>query len=308
MLNSDSAESRVAVIGMGNMGCALARALLHNGQRVVVWNRTAEKCRPLADEGAIIAVSPADAVRNSDLIILCLIDKPASEAVLRELGATVSLAGRTLVNLSTGTVAELKRVAALVEARQGLYLDGGIMCYPKDIGRQETAILYSGSREGFVAHGLKLAALGGNQKYLGADPTTATIAYLALYAFYFGALGAYFEGVALAAAAAGISPEAFGALSPVMIDMLVDGIATATNRISRGDYAGDQAPIDVHVAGQEIVRLAAQAAGTPHATNDAFLAYCKMAQDRGFGSMDIARLFDAMAPKTHENVPSISGL
>jgi 3-hydroxyisobutyrate dehydrogenase-like beta-hydroxyacid dehydrogenase len=45
----------VSVIGMGAMGSALARALLHNGHRVTVWNRTSAKAEPLARDGADLA-------------------------------------------------------------------------------------------------------------------------------------------------------------------------------------------------------------------------------------------------------------
>ena len=39
--------SEVIVIGLGNMGSALARALLENGRAVTVWNRSSEKAAPL---------------------------------------------------------------------------------------------------------------------------------------------------------------------------------------------------------------------------------------------------------------------
>jgi phosphoglycerate dehydrogenase-like enzyme len=42
-----NAQSEVSVIGLGAMGSALARALLHNGDRVTVWNRTSAKAEPL---------------------------------------------------------------------------------------------------------------------------------------------------------------------------------------------------------------------------------------------------------------------
>ena len=50
---SESKQSQdVSVIGIGNMGSALAEALIANGHRVTVWNRTAAKCEALADAGA----------------------------------------------------------------------------------------------------------------------------------------------------------------------------------------------------------------------------------------------------------------
>src|SRR5277367_6267637 len=52
---------KVAFIGLGRMGSAIARNLLKAGHEVTVYNRTREKAEPLAAEGAKIADSPAAA-------------------------------------------------------------------------------------------------------------------------------------------------------------------------------------------------------------------------------------------------------
>src|SRR2546430_16775762 len=53
---------RVAVLGTGIMGAPMARNLLKAGFRVRVWNRTPDKARVLAAEGADLAETPADAI------------------------------------------------------------------------------------------------------------------------------------------------------------------------------------------------------------------------------------------------------
>ncbi|WP_323993229.1 NAD(P)-binding domain-containing protein [Nguyenibacter sp. L1] len=288
----DSAS--VTILGLGSMGGALAKALLRGGVKLTVWNRTPARAHALAHDGAVVASSVFEAVQLSDLTIICMIDKAASEAAL--LGADIpGLSGRTIVDLSTGDAEVALRIASYVEGRHGFYLNGGIMCYPKDIGKPKTVILYAGKRDAFIAHENTLSILAGSQKYLGENPRTAVLAYLALYAFYFGALASYFEGAALARAG-NVDPGQFKDLSAIMVDMLTDGIATATDRIVRSDYFGDQASVDVHVSGQEIVRDACATHGTPHAATDAFLSYCKLAQDAGDGEKDIASIFLPMTP------------
>ena len=37
----------ISVIGLGDMGSALARTLLNNGYSVTVWNRSADKAGPI---------------------------------------------------------------------------------------------------------------------------------------------------------------------------------------------------------------------------------------------------------------------
>src|SRR5918996_263690 len=52
-------KGEVSVIGLGAMGSALARALLSNGHRVTVWNRTSAKAEALVQDGAVLAHSAA---------------------------------------------------------------------------------------------------------------------------------------------------------------------------------------------------------------------------------------------------------
>lgn len=285
----------VSVLGLGAMGSVLARTLLNAGLDVTVWNRSPERASALVHEGARQAASASEAIQASPLTIVCMIDKAAALSVLQALEPGLSLSGKTLVNMSTGTVDDVTLSAAWVDRHDGHYIDGGIMCYPKDIGGAATTILYSGNIDAYHTHGQTLKLLAGNPKFLGADPTACTPAYLALYAFYFGAFAAWIEGAVLASTA-GVSAEAFKTLSPIMTDMLVEGINTAADRITAGNYSGEQASVDVHVAGQEVVLDALVRAKAPHASTDAYLTYCRQAQAAGMGDWDIAALFKAMHP------------
>ncbi|MFK3972977.1 NAD(P)-dependent oxidoreductase [Pseudomonas sp. NPDC087358] len=290
------ANTSVSILGLGAMGGVLARTLMQAGCAVTVWNRNAERATPLVEAGATLAGDVQTALLASDLTIICMIDKLACETVLHSLGPSLDLGARTIVNMSTGTVEDVVRLAGWADEHNARYLDAGILCYPKDIGAAKTAILYSGSPEAWHSHQPTLKILAGNPRYLGADPKSCTPAYLALYAFYFGAFAAWLEGAVLAASA-GVSVDAFKHLSSIMTDMLVDGIATAADRITHDNYSGEQASVDVHVAGQEVVLDALTSANVPHASTDAYLAYCRMAQAAGMGEQDIAALYKAMHPE-----------
>lgn len=295
MPSTELLDNTVSVLGLGAMGKALARALLRGGCQVTVWNRSPRNGIALGQEGASIAATAAEAISASRLTITCMIDKQATEEVLQRLPEELDLSGCTIVNLSTGSVADVKRLTTLVNNRHGEYLDGGIMCYPKDIGATDTAILYAGNEAAYHQHEPTLRKLAGRPTYLGSDPCACAPTYLALYATYFGALAAWMEGAVLASTA-GVGIQTFERLSSIVTDMLIDGVGTAANRIAVNDYSGDQASINVHIAGQEIVLQGLKDAKAPHATTDAYLSYCKMAQDQRMGELDIACLFKAMHP------------
>jgi 3-hydroxyisobutyrate dehydrogenase len=57
-------NATVAVLGTGIMGAAMARNLLAAGMEVRVWNRTREKADPLAEDGAAVTASPAQATEG----------------------------------------------------------------------------------------------------------------------------------------------------------------------------------------------------------------------------------------------------
>ncbi|GAA1277534.1 NAD(P)-dependent oxidoreductase [Saccharothrix xinjiangensis] len=72
----------VALLGTGLMGAGMARSLLRAGLDVVVWNRSADKARPLAEAGAAVAEDPATAVQGADVVLTMLFDADATAEVM----------------------------------------------------------------------------------------------------------------------------------------------------------------------------------------------------------------------------------
>jgi 3-hydroxyisobutyrate dehydrogenase len=65
-------DAVVAVLGTGIMGAAMARNLVSAGMEVRVWNRSREKARPLAEDGAKVAGSPAETgYGEEDMATVC---------------------------------------------------------------------------------------------------------------------------------------------------------------------------------------------------------------------------------------------
>ena len=77
-------KRKVALLGTGIMGSAMARNLLRAGHEVHVWNRDQAKTFPLADAGAQAAASPAQAVAGVDVVVTMLFDAAAVTEVVRQ--------------------------------------------------------------------------------------------------------------------------------------------------------------------------------------------------------------------------------
>jgi 3-hydroxyisobutyrate dehydrogenase-like beta-hydroxyacid dehydrogenase len=95
--------AKLAFVGLGLMGTPMATRLLEAGHDLTVWNRTTGKTRPLAERGAAVASTPAQAAANVDAVITMVADPEALEQVA--LGAdglaTVLTPGQLLIDMST---------------------------------------------------------------------------------------------------------------------------------------------------------------------------------------------------------------
>jgi glyoxylate/succinic semialdehyde reductase len=83
--------TKIAYLGLGIMGSGMAANLLQAGHEVTVWNRSADRCAPLVEKGAKQAHTPAEAVADAEVIMYCMGDDKAVEAVVW--GADGILAG-----------------------------------------------------------------------------------------------------------------------------------------------------------------------------------------------------------------------
>lgn len=91
---------KIAFLGLGHMGAAMARQLLGTGHPLTVWNRSPEKAGPLVTEGAALAASPAEAVRDAEVVITMLAGPDALDAVADAI-VPVLRPGTTWVEMST---------------------------------------------------------------------------------------------------------------------------------------------------------------------------------------------------------------
>jgi 3-hydroxyisobutyrate dehydrogenase len=133
---------RVAVLGTGIMGAPMARNLLKAGFQVRVWNRTADKARVLAAEGADLADTPADAVREAAFVITMLTDAAAVLAVMGQAAESVPDGAVWLQTSMVGT--DVERVAGLAEDHGITFVDCPVLGTRETAKRGRLVVLASG--------------------------------------------------------------------------------------------------------------------------------------------------------------------
>lgn len=112
-------QMKIAFLGLGLMGRAVARHILEQGHMVTVWNRTAAAAEPLVAAGATLAPTPAAATREAEVVFTMLHDDAALESVLFDQGALAAMPVDAVhVSLSTISVPLAKRLQAEHADRQ----------------------------------------------------------------------------------------------------------------------------------------------------------------------------------------------
>ncbi len=118
---------KVAVLGIGLMGYRMAQRLLEAGHEVHVWNRTHERAAPLADLGATVHASAAQAAAAAECVITMLENGPVVGEVLFGLGAAQAMAAGTLViDMSSIRPSEARDHAARLGERGVAHLDAPV--------------------------------------------------------------------------------------------------------------------------------------------------------------------------------------
>ncbi len=280
----------VTVIGLGNMGAALARLLVAAGHPITVWNRTPAKAAPLAELGARVAADEAAAVAASQLTIVCVAQYEQVEAILDAAG---DLTGRTIVNLTWGTAQDARAMRERVEARSATYLDGSILGYPQDMGTERSTILYAGDRAQYDAIEPLLRPLS-RTRYAGEDAAAPNVIGSATgVVFYHTALGAYFEATAYASRF-GVEPSAMTDLMDDMLELLRRSFRRAEEQIAAGSYETDQASNQIHYDAGLICREDIRSVGQSAALMGAFCDMLEPLIEAGKGDWSIASLHDEL--------------
>lgn len=118
-------STNIAFLGIGLMGDPMARRLLQAGFPVTVWNRTRAKADVLAEAGAKVAATAAEAVRDAAIVISMLEAGPVVGQVLD--AALADLAPDTLwIDMSSTRQSEAQQFHARLRERACHFIDAPV--------------------------------------------------------------------------------------------------------------------------------------------------------------------------------------
>jgi len=161
MLDMTTDSNRIAFLGVGLMGAPMARCLLAAGHRLTAWNRSREKAEALAPLGARVAGSPAEAVREADIVIVMLENGSIVEQVLFAQGAAeATKPGAVVVDMSSIKPAEAQDHARRFAERRVHHVDAPVSGGTVGAEQGTLAIMAGGEPEVFARVELILCAMG----------------------------------------------------------------------------------------------------------------------------------------------------
>lgn len=137
----------LAFIGTGMMGRPMVENLLADGDSVTLWNRTAESARPLANRGATLAGSAAEACAGKTLVLSCLSDDDAVQSVFDRDDVLAALGASGAVHLSMSTISArcAEGLAARHEEVGARYVAAPILGRPDFVAARRQGYLISGA-------------------------------------------------------------------------------------------------------------------------------------------------------------------
>jgi 3-hydroxyisobutyrate dehydrogenase-like beta-hydroxyacid dehydrogenase len=288
-----SVQDEVSVIGLGAMGATLARLLLRNGYRVTVWNRTNAKAEPLVGDGAILAPSPAAAVAASPIVVVCVHDYKAANSILDTKEAASSLAGRVLVQLTTGSPREARESEAWARQQGGAYLDGAIQAAPSQMARPDTTILISGAESAFRRSEPVLKIFGGNVKYLSEEVGAASAMDLAILSYLYGAGLGFFHG-ARVAESEGFRVDQYGSLVAEVSPIFGEFFKHEGAVIQSGNFEVSESPLKISVEATERLAQTAREGGINSEFPEFVSGFFKKAAAAGYENEEVAALIKVL--------------
>jgi 3-hydroxyisobutyrate dehydrogenase len=279
-----STPEPVAVLGIGAMGHGMAASALRAGIPTIVWNRKMETTRDLADLGAHVAETAADAARQAAIVVTMVTDADAVLSIARDQGMLAALApGAIWAQMSTIGVAGIDRVAAMAGAERPdvMLLDAPVSGSKDPAERGELTIFASGPGEARARVAPLFNALGQRTIWVG-ETGTGTRLKLVNNTWLAFATEAVAASVALA--------RRLGLEAETVVDALGGGPlvspwqAAKLQRIAGGEFSAQFA---LALALKD-VRLALQAAGDGQFAALACLAdEWQRAVDQGLGGQDL---------------------
>jgi 3-hydroxyisobutyrate dehydrogenase len=276
-----------AFLGTGLLGTGMAEGALGRGDAVSVWNRTLARAEGLAEHGATLAPTPAEAVMGADVVHLVLTNDAAVDGVLAQLESSVPdlvHRGVPLVDHSTTSPAGTAARAAQLWGRGVTYLHAPVFMSPNAARAAQGTVIVAGPRDGFEAHEAKLTPMCAVLRHVGERADLAAIMKLFGNAMNLSMLHGLADILSMARGLDVTPEQALAVFGIIDVRYVIEGRGRAM-------AAGQYDPLwTVDVARKDVALMLACAPGEPFGALAAIDHALDALQQAGAGELDVAVL------------------
>lgn len=281
--------TKVTVLGTGIMGAGMARSLMREGLDVTVWNRSTDKAKPLADDGATVAGTAADAVAGVDVVITMLFDVAAVADVM-DTALEPMASGAVWVQSSTVGVDGTDRLAELARAQGVDFLDVPVLGTKLPAENGQLVVLASGPSTLRARVTGVFDAIGARTQWVGETPGDASRLKLAVNAWIATVVNGVAQSIALTRGL-GLDPRQFlDAVSGQAID--APYVQLKGKAMIDGDYS-PSFELDGVIKDVDLILAAMEGAGTATTLATALRDRLDDSSHEGHGEQDMAAVISA---------------
>ena len=282
----------VALLGTGAMGAGMGRNIARAGLPLRVWNRNAERAQPLAEDGAVVCHSAAEAVKGADVVVTMLWDADSVAHVLADLKDAVR-PGAVLLQCSTVGVEGCERLDALAEQLGLVHVDAPVLGTKEPAEKGALVVLASGPDSARDVVAPVLDAIGQRTMWVG-EAGAGSRLKLAANAFVISLVAGIAQSLAVTRAL-GLDPDLF-------LQAVAGGAMDAPYVQLKGKamIAGDFTPsfgLDGALKDADLISQAAGRAGVPTELVDVLRHELRSVSGAGHGDDDLAALCLAFEPR-----------
>ncbi|GAB2587809.1 NAD(P)-dependent oxidoreductase [Microlunatus antarcticus] len=280
---------RAAVLGTGVMGAGMVRSLRRADIEVNAWNRTRDKAEPLADDGARVYATAAEAVADADVVLVMLFD---TEAVLEVMAEALPATGNGAVWVQCSTIGPegTERVADLASRFGAPFVDAPVLGTKQPAEQGALVFLASGAKELRERVAPAFEAMGSKTIWVGTEPGRGSALKLVCNAFVGTLTAAVGQSVGLATQL-GLDPQLF-------LDALDGGASDSPYVHLKGAMMlKDAYPASFALDGVRkdlgLIRAVEEQSGTRTTLTEAVVACFDAAAAQGHGADDMAAVVTA---------------
>ena len=121
---------KISILGTGAMGTAMGEAIINAGHELIVYNRTIDKTKILAEKGAKVVLTPTEAIKEADISIIVMIDGKAVKNTIDDKNVLSVIKDKKIINASTSNVEDALQINEIIEKNGGQFVELSMQAVP----------------------------------------------------------------------------------------------------------------------------------------------------------------------------------